>query len=142
MNKLPLKAMLAVGVSVCGLLLFTAASTDNTAPSAPIHVTFNKDVLPILQNNCQECHRAGEVAPMSLMTYEETRPWASAIKTAVLIKKMPPWLADSQYGHFSNERRLTPQQIKMLAAWADGGAPEGDPKDRPAPRQFVEGWNI
>ena len=79
---------------------------------------------------------------MSLLTYEEARPWAVAIKMAVLTKKMPPWYADPQYGHFSNERKLTPQQIKTLVTWADGGAQAGDPKDAPAPVKFVEGWNI
>ena len=64
-------------------------------------VTFNKDVLPVLQKNCQGCHRPGEVAPMSLLTYSDARPWAKAIKTAVLSRKMPPWFADPQYGHFA-----------------------------------------
>jgi len=69
--------------------------------------SFDKDVLPVLQKNCQSCHRPGEVAPMSFMTYQETRPWAKAIRAAVLSKKMPPWFTDSRYGHFQNERRLS-----------------------------------
>ena len=69
--------------------------------------SFDKDVLPVLQKNCQSCHCPGEVAPMSFMTYQETRPWAKAIKAAVLSKKMPPWFTDSRYGHFQNERRLS-----------------------------------
>lgn len=137
-----LKGLLAVvGLSLCGLLMGTAATSD-TAPPPPGKTTFYKDVLPILQNNCQSCHRAGEVAPMSLMTYEDARPWAIAIKMAILTKKMPPWYADPQYGHFSNERTLTPQQIKTLVTWVDGGAQPGDPKDKPAPVKFVDGWNI
>src|SRR5205807_1626727 len=135
------KGLLAVGISFCCLLMGMAATSD-TNPAAPTTITFNKDVLPILQNNCQVCHRAGEVAPMAFGSYQETRPWAMAIKSAVLSKKMPPWFADPRYNHFSNERKLTPQQIKMLVSWADNGAPEGDAKDRPAPVQFVEGWNI
>jgi hypothetical protein len=122
-----------------GLLLASAAWA---APSESASVTFNKDVLPILQKQCQECHRPGEVAPMSFMTYEQTRPWAKAIKSAILTKKMPPWFADPRYGHFKNERRLTEAETKTIAAWADGGAPEGDPKDKPAPVRFTEGWSL
>ena len=104
--------------------------------------TFNKDVLPILQKNCQECHRPGEVAPMSLLTYKDARPWAKAMKSAVLDKKMPPWFAEPQSRHFVNERRLTQDQVDTLVAWADNGAPEGDVKDRPAPITFKDGWSI
>src|SRR5215470_3539500 len=137
-----LKGLLAVvGLSLCGLLMGAAASND-TAPPPPGKTTFYKDVLPILQNNCQSCHRAGEVAPMALMTYDDARPWAVAINLAVTTKKMPPWYADSQYGHFSNERKLTPQQIRTLVSWVDGGAKPGDAKDAPAPVKFVDGWNI
>jgi hypothetical protein len=137
-----LKGLLAVlGLSLCGLLM-GAAATNDTAPPPPGKTTFYKDVLPILQNNCQSCHRTGEVAPMSLMTYEEARPWAIAMKMAVLTKKMPPWYADPQYGHFANERKLTAQQIRTLVSWVDGGAQPGNPKDAPAPVTFVDGWNI
>src|SRR5260370_1801515 len=137
-----LKGLLAVvGLSLCGLLMGTAASND-TAPPPPGKTTFYKDVLPILQNNCQSCHRAGEVAPMALMTYEDARPWAVGIKMAVTTGKMPPWYADPQYGHFSNERKLTRQEIRTLVSWVDGGAKPGDAKDAPAPVQFVDGWNI
>lgn len=108
-------------------------------PTAP---TFNKDVLPILQANCQQCHRPGEIAPMSLLTYTDARPWAKAIKSAVLTHKMPPWFADPKVGHFANDRRLSEAQIQTLVAWVDNGAPEGNAKDKPAPRKFVEGWNI
>jgi hypothetical protein len=104
--------------------------------------TFNKDVVPILQNNCQECHRPGEIAPMSLLTYTDARPWAKAIRNAVLSQKMPPWFADPRIGHFANDRRLSEAQIKTLVAWVDAGAPEGNAKDRPAPRTFQQGWNL
>ena len=104
--------------------------------------TFNKDVLPVLQKNCQECHRAGEIAPMSLLTYAEARPWAKGIKAAVASRKMPPWFADDGYAHFANDKRLSEADIATLTAWADGGAPEGSPKDKPAPRKFESGWNI
>ena len=75
------------------------------------NLTFYKDVLPIMQKNCQSCHRPGEIAPMSFLRFESTRPWAKAIKATVLTKKMPPWFADPKYGHFSNDRRLTAAQI-------------------------------
>ena len=105
-------------------------------------VTFNKDVLPILQRNCQACHRPGEVAPMSLLNYTDARPWAKAIKAAVVTQKMPPWFADPTVGHFADERRLSEAEIGTLVSWADNGAPEGDAKDKPAPLTFTDGWNI
>jgi len=112
------------------------------AAFAATPATFNKDVLPILQKNCQTCHRPGEVAPMSLLTYKDARPWAKAIKAAVSTRKMPPWTADPHYGHFSNDRHLTDEQIATVAAWADNGAVEGDEKDSPAPVTFRDGWNL
>ena len=111
--------------------------------SAAADVTFNKDVLPVLQKNCQTCHRPGEVAPMSLLTYKDARPWAKAIKTAVLMQRMPPWQVEPQYDHkFSNGARLTQAERDILAAWADTGAAEGDAKDTPAPAAFTDGWNL
>jgi hypothetical protein len=102
--------------------------------------TFHRDVLPILQKHCQSCHRPGEAAPMSLLTYESTRPWAKAIKVAVISGKMPPWPPDPRFGRFLHERTLTPQDIQTLVAWVDGGAPEGDPKDQPRPLDWTDGW--
>jgi hypothetical protein len=120
-------------------LLFACASTAATNPSP---VTFTKDVAPVLQKNCQGCHRPGEAAPFSLLTYEQARPWAKAMKEAALLKKMPPWFADPHYGSFSNDRSLTQKEIDTLVAWSDAGAPQGDPKDMPPPASFVEGWRI
>ena len=105
-------------------------------------VTFNKDVLPILQRNCQGCHRPGEAAPMPLLTYQDARPWIKAIRDAVLQQRMPPWFADSQHGKFANDRSLSQAEIDTLVAWVDGGAREGDAADLPPPREFVKGWNI
>jgi hypothetical protein len=105
-------------------------------------VTFTKDVAPVLEKNCQGCHRRGEAAPFSLLTYEQARPWAKAMKEAVRLKKMPPWFADPHYGSFSNDRSLSQKEIETITAWAEAGAPEGDPKDMPAPVKFVEGWSI
>ncbi len=116
---------------------FTALATAQSP--AP---TFYKDVLPILQNRCQECHRPGEIGKMPLLTFEQTRPWAKSIKTAVLTGKMPPWPADPHVGKFAHDRTLTRGEIDTLAAWADTGSAEGRKTDAPAPRTFVEGWNI
>jgi hypothetical protein len=110
--------------------------------AAPSSVTFSKDVAPILEKNCQGCHRPGEAAPFSLLTYEQARPWAKAMKEAVRLKKMPPWFADPHYGKFSNDQSLTAKDVDTIAAWADAGAPEGDHKDLPPARNFVEGWAI
>ncbi len=103
---------------------------------------FYKDVLPILQQHCQECHRPGEIAPIPFLTYSETRPWAKAIREQVIARKMPPWFADPRYGHFANDRSLSEAQVDTLAAWANSGAPAGDTKDAPPPRQWPQGWNI
>jgi hypothetical protein len=110
--------------------------------TTPKQATFHKDVLPILQKRCQECHRPGEAAPMSFLSYKDTRPWAKAIKAAVLNKKMPPWFADPAHGQFANDRSLSQQEIDILSAWADSGAKEGDAKDAPAPLTFADGWTI
>jgi hypothetical protein len=104
--------------------------------------TFSKDVAPLLQRNCQTCHRPGQAAPFSLLTYEQARPWANAIKEAVVQRKMPPWFADPQYGHFANNPSLTRSEIDTLVAWVNGGAPRGNAKELPAPKQFAEGWTI
>lgn len=104
--------------------------------------TFYRDVLPILQNRCQECHRAGEMAPMSLVTYQEVRPWAKSIREKVRTKTMPPWFADPCCGKFSNDRSLTPAEIATISNWVDSGAVAGDPKTAPQPRKWNQTWNL
>jgi hypothetical protein len=104
--------------------------------------TFTKNVAPILQKSCQGCHRPGEAAPFSLLTYEQTRPWAKAIKAAVLTRKMPPWFADPHYGKFKNDSSLQQTEIDTIAAWVDAGSPKGNPKDMPPAREFADGWAI
>ena len=121
-----LRAVLAVVALVAGVVV-TADS-----PS----VTFHKDVESILQKNCQTCHRPGQVAPMSFMTYESARPYARAMKAAVLSRKMPPWFADPQYGPYLNDRSLSQPDIDTIVSWADAGAPEGPAGDAPAPAQW------
>ncbi|HEY6290814.1 MAG TPA: thiol-disulfide isomerase [Terriglobia bacterium] len=104
--------------------------------------TFYRDVLPILQERCQTCHRPDGIAPMPFVTYAGTRPWAGSIAEAVRSKKMPPWFADPRYGHFSNDPSLTLEQVATLVSWAETRAPAGDPHDAPPPRQWTGGWNI
>ncbi len=126
--------LFALGL-VCAAAVF-AANTGSTP------VTFYKDVVPVLQKNCQNCHRPGEAAPMSFMSYESTRPWAKAMKAAVLTKKMPPWYADPHYGKFANDRTMADSDMNTLVAWVDGGSAAGNPKDAPAPVEFTKGWAI
>jgi hypothetical protein len=104
--------------------------------------TFTKDVAPILNKRCVECHRKGEAAPMALTSYKEARPWAKAIREAVAVSRMPPWLADPNHGSFRNDRRLTPQERDTIIQWVEGGAKEGKAKHLPELPQFAEGWNI
>src|ERR1700730_260302 len=117
---------LLIAISLVGGATLFAGETSSS-------VTFNKDVLPVLQKNCQNCHRPGQIAPMSFLTYQSTRPWAKAMKAAVVSRKMPPWFADPRYGHFGNDRSLSKTEVDILARWADSGAAEGDPKDAPPP---------
>ena len=135
MLRLPRTMQMTISIAVLGL----SAAIVLPAQTKP---TFAKHVAPILQQNCQNCHRPGQAAPFSMLTYEEVRPWAKAIKSAVLKKKMPPWFADPQFGKFKNDASLTESEINTLSAWVDAGAPLGDRKDMPAPKQWVEGWQI
>ena len=122
---------------------FVSAVSQKPAPSTKTsEPTFYRDVVPILQEHCESCHRPDEVAPMSLVTYEQTRPWAGAILHAVQTRMMPPWFADPRYGHFQNNPSLTDQQIATISEWVSAGAPAGDLHDAPPPRKWVEGWNI
>jgi hypothetical protein len=104
--------------------------------------TFYRDVLPVLQQHCQSCHRAGEIGPMQLMSYAQTRPFGRAIADSAAKREMPPWFADPAVGHFSNDPSLTQQEIETLVHWADAGGPAGDPHAAPPPRQWPEGWTI
>jgi hypothetical protein len=122
-------------VVVCTLLALPSAQRS----SAPLP-TFNQNVAPILYANCVICHRPGEVAPMSLMTFADARPWARAMKVRVLAREMPPWYADPQFGDFRNKPAITQADIETLTAWADAGAPEGDGAPPPPP-DFGDGWS-
>jgi hypothetical protein len=115
------------------LVIAAAAVTADTPP------TFSKDIAPIFQNKCQECHQPNSIAPMSLISYKEVRPWARSIKQRVSSRQMPPWHIDPSVGvqKFKNDMSLSDEQIDTIVRWVDGGAPEGDPKDLPPPKPLV-----
>jgi hypothetical protein len=127
-SQLPFRWILA------GALLPATVFAQKSVPS------FGKDIAPILYEKCAMCHRAGEVAPMSLMSYNEVRPWARAIKAKIVSHTMPPWYADGEPGKWGNDRRLTQAQIDKVVAWVDAGAPQGSDA-MPAPPRFAQGWN-
>src|SRR5215510_7739111 len=126
----------AIGSAVMlAVSVMAAAPAETTAPTP----TFTKDVAPIFQSKCEACHRPDSIAPMSLRTFEEVRPWARSIRARVASRQMPPWHIDKTVGiqHFENDRSLSDQQIDTIVRWVDAGAPKGDPKDMPAPVK----WN-
>ena len=133
-----LALVLAVLLAAAFVFLRKSGANDRVAAQ----VTFNKEVAPILQKNCVTCHRPGQVAPMSLLSYKDARPWAKSIREMVAERRMPPWLADPGYGEFTNDRRLSQKEIDTILAWVDGGLREGDPKDLSPNPEFAEGWTI
>lgn len=138
---------LSVAITICliaGSAFMMKGSADNTpkSKSTSKNITFNKDVAPIFFKNCTECHRPGESAPFSTMSYKDVRPWAKSIREKVVNRTMPPWHADSHAGQFTNNRTLTQQEIDTIVSWVENGAPEGEPKDLPSPPAFADGWNI
>ncbi|HEX4948105.1 MAG TPA: cytochrome c [Blastocatellia bacterium] len=140
-RKLSILAVLLVSAAI--IIGSVAAANDAPKSKGSATVTFNKDVAPILYGRCAECHRPGEAAPMSFITYKETRPWAKSIREAVVNREMPPWSADPHYGEFKNDRRLTDAEIDTIKAWVDQGAKEGDAKDLPSAPKFRDaGWKF
>ena len=125
-------------VSAATLLAGAALSA---APAGSVS-TFSQYVAPSLYSRCVDCHRQGEAAPMSFTSYQEARPWAKAIKAAVLQHQMPPWLADPHFGTFKNARGLTQAEVQAITTWADNGAPEGNPKETLALPHYETGWSI
>jgi hypothetical protein len=132
-------AALFVAVTV-SCPLWTQAQSANNA------ITFTKDIAPIFQEKCQACHRTDSIAPMSLVTYEETRPWAKSVRERVITRQMPPWHIDKTVGiqKFKNDRSLSDAQIDTIVKWVDAGSPKGDPKDMPPPKQWPDEskWNF
>ena len=120
----------------------TSGAPPQSAPASAAAPTFSGEVAPIMYAKCVACHRPGEVAPMSLITYKDVRPWASSIREKVTSRVMPPWHADRQYGTFRNEQSLTQSEIDTIVKWVNAGAPEGNPSRMPALPKFPEGWQI
>src|SRR5919109_1427575 len=138
-------AGLLLTILASGMMPWTAEAGQDSAPATPQQVTFTKDVAPIFQRSCQVCHRPEAIAPMSLLTYEDARPWARAIKERVVRREMPPWHYDKTVGiqKLKGDISLTDEQIATIAAWVDAGAPMGDPKDMPRPLVFNDDvWTI
>ena len=121
------------------VLLLASAAVVASATTASVP-TFNRDIAPILYQNCSGCHRPGQVAPFSLLTYEDAHKRAALIATVTASRYMPPWKAEPGFGHFQDERRLTDAQIALIRDWVRNGAPEGDPKQKPRPPEFASGW--
>src|SRR3954447_3779558 len=132
--------VVAVTSLVAMSLVLGASAQDARVPPTQNAPTFSKDVAPIFYSKCVTCHRPGEVAPMSLMTFKDARPWARAIRDKVVAREMPPWFADSKHGTFKNDRSLTQAQIDTIVKWVDGGARQGDEKQMPSPPALVAGW--
>ena len=128
--------LFTIGLAVMGMLT-TASRSSNAAT-----ITFTKDIAPIFYAKCAECHRPGQIAPMSLMNYKEVRPWAKSIRERVVDGSMPPWSADPKVGHWANDPRLSAKEIETITSWVNAGAPKGDDKDLPPAPQFTEGWTI
>lgn len=139
MKTRTLGACIALGAAI----VTSAASAEQYAakPAAGVP-TFTRDVAPILYKNCTSCHRPGEIAPMSLLTYEDARKWAKSIRDEVGEGHMPPWHADPRHGKFANDRSLTAEERDTLLRWANGGGPKGDISHMPAPPKYTEGWTI
>jgi hypothetical protein len=123
-------------------VVLSVVSLGGTAVAQTATVTYTKDIIPILQKHCQSCHRPGEIAPMSFLTYESTRPYARAIKAAVMNRTMPPWFADRDHGRFANDRSLTTAEIDTVVKWVDSGTATGNPADAPPPVSWPNGWQI
>jgi hypothetical protein len=143
----PIRAFAMFGVILVGSLASSAGRLDaqtgrQPASAASGQPTFNKDVAPILYKNCTNCHRPGEIAPMSLLTYQDARPWARSIRDNVTNGIMPPWHADPAHGKWANDRRLSAQEKDTISRWVAAGAPEGDSQDLPKPPQYAQGWSI
>ena len=142
----PFAVSLLLTIGIAMVVPFSALAADvtpvNTGPRQP--VTFSKDVAPILQEKCQECHQPNSIAPMSLISYQESRPWARSIRERVITRQMPPWHIDRSVGvqKFKNDMSLTDEQVSTIVRWVDAGAPEGNPKDLPPPKPLVtdNGW--
>jgi hypothetical protein len=142
-SRIPVAGVVILSV-LASVLAWGRASSLPFSPASVAFAaegpTFNKDIAPLIFTQCATCHRTGQVAPMSLLSYDEVRPWAQAIKNKVASREMPPWHADPRFGHFRNDPSLSQDDINRIVQWVDSGAPRGAEPLPPAPR-FAEGWN-
>lgn len=130
-------------ILLCSAFCIAAAVFGSSASGeGKSSLTYSKNIAPIFYKNCIGCHRPGEIAPMSLMSYKEVRPWAKSIREKVATREMPPWHADGQHGKWENDRRLSQKEIDSIVGWIDGGAKEGNPKDLPPLPKLASGWQI
>ncbi|MBO0722224.1 MAG: cytochrome c [Blastocatellia bacterium] len=130
-----------IGFFICFLLPFLPGLLPlNDARSGT--VSYSKDVAPILYKSCARCHRPDDIAPFSVLRYQDLRPWAKSIREKVINREMPPWGADRRYGEFTNDPSLSQKEIDTIVAWVDQGAKEGNPKDLPPAPDFAEAWEI
>ena len=129
-------------VATVMVILATAGSVGAQSTPPTKSPTYNTDVAPIIYKHCASCHRPGEIAPMSLLTFKDTRPWVKAIGARVSQGTMPPWHADPAYGEFMNDRRLSANEKDTILRWVNAGGPEGNPADLPVAPKFVQGWSI
>ncbi len=127
---------------IAGMAFIASTQADTITKKAAKNVTFTKDVAPIFYKSCAECHRPGEGAPFSALSYKDVRPWAKSIKEKVANRVMPPWHADPHFGEFKNKTSLTQAEIDTIVSWVDGGSIEGNAKDLPAAPKFTDGWGI
>lgn len=138
-----MRRTLFVAAIITFSVVLHGAGEQSSAPGpagAAAPPTFTKDVAAILNKHCVSCHRPDQTAPMSLMSYQEVRPWARSIRQKVAKREMPPWLADPEFGHFRNDRRLDQKEVDTIVAWVDAGVPKGDDKDLPPVPQFSDAW--
>jgi len=151
MTRILQRALLAVSALLALTIIFTPLYQERVRAAGPATgknaraaaaATFNKEVVRLLQKNCQSCHHPGDIAPFSMMTYKETRPWAKAIREQVITRQMPPWKPVPGCGSFLDARQLTDDEIAMIRDWVDAGAPEGDPADLPPANNFPDGWPL
>ena len=139
---LSVRYLTVFGMALAGAFVLAAGSAAAQVRGAGNPPTFSKDVAPVLYKHCTTCHRPGEIAPMSLLTYEESRPWARAIRDNIINGAMPPWHADPAHGTWANDRSLTRQEKDVIVQWVAAGAPEGNKSDLPKAPEYAEGWTI
>ena len=140
--RMPVRAIVMVSSAVLVCLTAKAPADSPGESTGAASVTYTKEVARIIQNRCQDCHRPGQIGPMSLLNYDSAKNWAETIQEVVTERRMPPWFADPKFGKFGNDRSLSQQEIDTITKWVEAGCPKGDDSDLPEPRKFTDGWFI